>query len=60
MEAMNCLPYMTTLVTDIHTMVARLTSDIFSLKEGVESFHEYIQVLANYKANPLIISPFEL
>ena len=32
MEAMNHLHYMTTLITDIHTTVIRLTLGIFSLK----------------------------
>ena len=59
-EAMNYLQYMTTLITDIHAMVTRLTAEIFSLKEGVKSFYEYMQVLTNHKVNPLIIPPSEL
>ena len=38
MEALNYLHYMTT-VTDMPTTV---TSGVFSLKEGVESFYEYM------------------
>ena len=48
MEAVNNLHYMTTLVTNIHTTVTRLTSGIFSLKAGVESFYECMQVLAKH------------
>ena len=36
MEAMNYLCYMTSLITDIHTTVIRLTSVIFILKEWNE------------------------
>ena len=32
----------------------------FSLKEGVESFHEYMQALAIHEVNPLIVPPLEL
>ena len=39
---MNHLHCMTTLIIDIHTTVTRLISGIFSLKEGVESFYEYM------------------
>ena len=60
MEALNYLCYMTTLFTDIHRAVPRLASGIFSLKEGVESFHEYMQVLANHEVNPLIVPSLEL
>ena len=60
MEAMNYLCYMTTLITDILTTATRLTSDIFSLKEGVESFYEYMWVLADHEVNPLIIPLSEL
>ena len=48
MEALNYLCYMTTFLTDICTKVTRLTSGVFSLKEGVESFYEYMWLLANY------------
>ena len=41
-------------------MVTRLTSSIFSLKEGVESLYECMQVLANHEVNPCIIPPLEL
>ena len=60
MEALNYQCYMTTLLTDMHTTVTRLTSAVLSLKEGVESFYEYIQVLADHELNPLIVSPLEL
>ena len=60
MEAMNYLCYMTTLITDIHTTVTRLTVGILSLKEGVESFYECMWVLGNCKVNPLIAPPSEL
>ena len=60
METMNCLCYMTSLSTDICMTVTRLTFGIFSLKEAVESFYKYIWVLANHKANPLIVPPLEL
>ena len=42
MEALNYLCYMTALLSDIHTTVTRLTLGIFSLKEGVELFYEYM------------------
>ena len=51
MEAMNYLCYMTTLVTDIHMTVTRLTSGIFSLMKCVESFYEFMCVVANHKVN---------
>ena len=57
---MNYLHYMTTLITDVHMAVTRLTSGSFSLKEGVESFYEYMWVLANHEVNPLIVPPLEL
>ena len=60
MEAMNYLHYMTTLITDTCTTVTRLTSGIFSLKEEVESFYEYLWVLANHKFNALIVPSLEL
>ena len=41
-EAMNYLIYLTTLITDIHTKVTRLTVCVLSLKEGVELFYEYM------------------
>ena len=46
--------------TDIYTTVTRLTSGDFTLKEGVESFYEYMQVLTNHEVNPLIVPPSEL
>ena len=60
MEALNCLYYMTTLLTDIHTTLTRLTSGFFSLKEGVELFYDYMWVLAYHEVNPLIVPPLEL
>ena len=42
MEALKYLHYLTTLLTDICTTITRLTLGIFSLKEGVESFYEYM------------------
>ena len=60
MEALDYLHYMTTLLTDIHTTVTRLTSGVHSLKEGVESFNEYMKVLANLEVNPLIVPLSEL
>ena len=54
-EALNYLDYMTTLLTDIHTTVTRLTLGVFCLKEGVESFYEYMWVLANHEVNPLTV-----
>ena len=54
-EAINYLCYMTTLITDIHATVTRLTSGIFSLKWGVESFYEYMWLLANHNVNALIV-----
>ena len=60
MEALNCLHYMTILLTVIHTIVTRLTLGVFSLKEGVKSFYEYMGILANNKVNPLIVPPSEL
>ena len=60
MEVLNYLHYMTTLLTDIHTTVTRLTSAVFSLKEGVESLYKYMWVLANHEVNPLIVPPSEL
>ena len=51
--------FMTILITDIHTIVTRLTTGIFSLKEGVEKFYEYMWVLANHEVNPLIVPPSE-
>ena len=59
MEALNYLCYKT-LLTDIHTAATRLTLGVFSLKEGVESFYEYMWVLANHEVNPLIVPPLEL
>ena len=56
---MNYICYMATLISDIHTIVTRLTMGIFSLKGGVESFYEFMQDLANYKVNPLIVAPLE-
>ena len=47
MEALNYLHYMKTLLTDINTTVSRLTLGVFSLKEGVKSFYEYMLVLAS-------------
>ena len=52
--------YMTTLFTDICTSVTRLTSGIFSLKEGVNSVYGYMSVLTNHGVNPLGIPPLEL
>ena len=49
-----------TLLTDIHTTVSRLTLGVVSLKEGVESFYEYMWVLANHEINPLVVPPLEL
>ena len=43
MEALNYLCYMTTLLTDICTIITRLTFGVFILKEEVESFYEYIK-----------------
>ena len=60
MQAMNYLHYMTTLITEICTTVAGLVSGIFILKEGVESFYEYMWGHANHKANPPIVLPLEL
>ena len=57
MEALNYLCYMTTLPTDIHTTVTRLT---FSLKDGVETFYEYTWVLGNHEVSPLVVPPSEL
>ena len=60
MEALKYLHYMTTVLTDICTTITRLTSGIFSFKEGVESFYKYMQVLANHEVNPLIVPSLEL
>ena len=60
MEAMNYLPYMTTLITDIHAAVTRLALGIFSVKEGVGLFYEYMQFLAKYGVNPLIVPPSKI
>ena len=60
MEALNYLHYMETLLTDTCTIVTRITSSEFSLKEGVESFYTYMQVLANHEVNPLIVPLSEL
>ena len=38
MEALSYLCYITTLLTDIHTTVTRLTLGVLSLKEGVNHF----------------------
>ena len=59
-KALNYLCYMITVLTDNHTTVTRLTSGLHSLKEGVESFYEYMQVLANHEVNPLIVPLSEL
>ena len=60
MEALNYLHYTTTLLTDIHTIVPRLTLGVLSLKGEVKSFYEYMQVLAKHEENPLIVPPLEL
>ena len=60
MGAMNYLYYMTTLITDIHKTVTRLTFGIFGLKEGEGYFYEYMWVLPNHEVNPLIVPPLEL
>ena len=60
MEALNYLHCMTTLLTDICTIVTRLTLGNFSLKEGVESFYKYMWVLPNHEVNPLVIPLLEL
>ena len=41
-------------------MATRLTSGVFSFKERVESFYEYIWVLANHEVNPLVVPLLEL
>ena len=60
MEALNYLHYMTSIFTDICTTVTRLTLGIFSLKEGVESFYEYMWVLASHEVNPHVVPTSEL
>ena len=57
MKGLNYSCYMTTLLTDTCTAVTRLISGVFSLKEGVESFYEYMKVLANHEVNPLMVPP---
>ena len=60
MKALNYLHYIANLLSDIHTTVTRLTSGVFSLKEGAKIFYEYMWVLANHEVNPLIVPPLEL
>ena len=60
MEALNYLCCKTTLLADIHTTVTRVTSGVFSLKEGEESFYEYMQLLANNEVNLFLVPPLEL
>ena len=57
MEELNYLCYMTTLLHDIHTTLTRLTLGVLSLKQGVESFYEYMWVLAKHEVNPLTVLP---
>ena len=60
MWAVNHIRYMVSVFTDIHTTVTQLTSGILSLKEGVDSFYEYMCILATYEMNLLIIPPSHL
>ena len=45
---------------DVCTVVTWLISSIPNLKEGINSFYEYMCVLTSYEINPLIIPPSDL
>ena len=60
LRAVTHLQYTVAIFTDIQTILNWLTLDILGLKENVDSFYEYLHMLASHTINPLIISPHEL
>ena len=47
-------------VTAIQSRATRLTSRVYSLKEGVDSFYEYMLLLTCHEVSPLVVSPSDL
>ena len=52
--------YMVMILTDIQTALNWLILGILGLKENVDSFHEYLCMLASITVNPLTMPPDEL
>ena len=60
LRAVTHLKHMLVILTHIQTVLNWLTLGILSLKENVDSFYEYVCVLASHTVDPLIIPPNEL
>ena len=60
LRALTHLKFTVAILTDIQTAIHWLTSGILGLKENMDSFYEYLCMLASHTVNPLIIPPHEL
>ena len=60
MKALSHIRYMFSVVTDVHVRITWLTSSILSFKEDVDSFCEFMHVLASHEVILLIVLPFGL
>ena len=60
MKVLSNVRYMLSILTKVCIAVTQLTWGILSLKEGVDSFFEYMHILASHKVNPLIVPPSDL